>query len=160
MKKLALTVGIILLVMVFFACGGSPSISGEEAQAETQTETEEAVKINEVDNDDIYFVINGTLEEAFGGVVGFTAYMENRTDKNLMFSWTDSSVNGYMVENWFAEEVAPGKKANADIYFMSSDMEDNNITSVEEAEYTLRVYNNDDWSEDPIFEKQFSITVK
>ena len=129
-------------------------MSGEAAAPEEQRE----VKINEVDNDQVYFAINGTLTDVLGNVVGFTAYMENRTDKTLMFSWRDTSVNGYMVESWFAEDIAPGKKSNADITFFSSDMEDNGIESIDDVEYTLYIYDDEDWAADPVYEHTFTIT--
>jgi len=154
MKKIIVLCLVCAMLFLMCACGSSPSMSGEAAAEEEKTEAE---VINEVDNDEIYFAITGTLEETFGGVVGFTAYMENKTDKTLMFSWTNTSVNGFMVDNWFAEEVAPGKKANADIYFVSSDMEDNGIESVDEAEYTLYVYDSNDWGADPVYEHEFKI---
>lgn len=152
MKKVIVICLLCAVVFALCSCANS-SMSGEAASEEVT----EAVKINEVDTDEIYFAVTGTLEETFGGVVGFTAYMENKTDKTLMFSWTDTSVNGYMVENWFAEEVAPGKKANSEIYFVSSDMEANGIESIDEVEYTLYVYDSEDWGADAVYKEQFKL---
>ena len=153
MKRLVIVCLVCLLVFTFCACSGSAPMSGEAVAPEEQGE----VKINEVDTDEIYFVVNGVLQDISGNVVGFTAYMENKTDKTLMFSWQDTSVNGFMVDNWFAEEVAPGKKANAEIYFVSADMEDNGIESVDEAEYTLYVYDSEDWGADDVYKETFKI---
>ena len=152
MKRLVIVCLVCLLVFAFCSCTSAP-MSGEAAAPEEQNE----VKINEVDTDEIYFVVNGVLQDISGNVVGFTTYMENKTDRTLMFSWTDTSVNGFMVENWFAEEVAPGKKANADAYFVSADMEDNGIESIDEAEYTLYVYDSEDWGADPVYKESFKI---
>ena len=153
MKRLVIICLVCLLVFAVCSCGGSAPMSGEAAAPEESQE----VKINEVDTDEFYFVVNGVLQDISGNVVGFTTYMENKTDRTLMFSWTNTSVNGYMVDNWLAEEVAPGKKANADAYFVSADMEDNGIESVDKAEYTLWVYDAENWGEDDVYKETFTI---
>ena len=153
MKRLVIVCLVCLLVFAFCACSGSAPMSGEAAAPEEQ----EQMKINEVDTDEIYFVVTGVLQDISGNVVGFTTYMENKTDRTLMFSWTNTSVNGYMVDNWLAEEVAPGKKATADAFFVSEDMEDNNIESVDTAEYTLWVYDAENWGEDDVYKETFTI---
>lgn len=152
MKRLVIICLVCLLIFAFCSCATAP-MSGEAAAPEEQSE----VKINEVDTDEFYFVVNGVLQDISGNVVGFTTYMENKTDRTLMFSWVDTSVNGYMIDNWLAEEVAPGKKANADAYFVSSDMEDNGIENVDEAEYTLWVYDAENWGEDDVYKETFTI---
>lgn len=152
MKRLVIICLVCLLIFAFCSCASAP-MSGEAAAPEEQSE----VKINEVDTDEFYFVVNGVLQDISGNVVGFTTYMENKTDRTLMFSWVDTSVNGYMIDNWLAEEVAPGKKANADAYFVSSDMEDNGIENVDEAEYTLWVYDAENWGEDDVYKETFTI---
>ncbi len=95
------------------------------------------------ENDNVAFVILSTGEDS---IMGYTlhCYLENNTDKTLMFSWEDVSVNGFMVDPFWAKEVNPGTRCYTDIYFYSG-LEENDITEVEEVEYTMRVYDSDDW---------------
>ena len=97
---------------------------------------------------------------------GFWGYeikvrVENYTDKNLTFAMDDTSVNGYMVNAIFVETVAAGKKANTDVSFFYSELEDNGITSFDNFEFSLRVYDADDWMADHLMEDEFfSISFK
>lgn len=115
------------------------------------TKTEQVV----VDNADITFIIYGSeIDDIWGYTLH--AYIENKTDKHLMFSWDDVSVNGFMVTSLWAADVAPGMRSYTDILFAESDFADNNITTVEEIEYTLNVSNAKDWLSDAIFNQTFT----
>ena len=109
-----------------------------------------------VDNDTCEFVILGTYEDS---IWGYTAvvYLENKTtDSNIMFSWDDVSVNGYMIDPFWARSVPAGDKRLSTISFSSSDLEENDIESVEEIE--LRVYDEGNWSEDDFVKDTFTYT--
>ena len=64
---------------------------------------------------------------------------------SMMFSWDDVSVNGYMVDPFWATSVPAGCKKITTISFSSSKFEENGIEKVEEIEFELRVYDNDNW---------------
>ena len=110
------------------------------------TSTEQVV----IDNDQVCFVI---LESGIDNIWGYSlhCYLENKTDKTLMFSWDDVSVNGFLIDPFWATEVAPGIRSYSDISFSKSEFEKNDIDSVEEIEYSMRVYDSDDWFGDDIF---------
>lgn len=72
-------------------------------------------------------------------------YMENKTDRNLMYAWDKVSVNGFMIDPFWAMSVAAGKKACAEITFYGSDLERNGIADVSEIEFTLLVSDYDNW---------------
>ena len=112
------------------------------------TATEQVV----LDNDSVLFVILDTAEDSIWGYT-LNCYLENRTDKTLMFSWSDVSVNGFMVDPFWAEEVAPGKRCYDGISFSKSGFEQNGITKVEEIEYTLRIYDSSDWKADDVYKE-------
>ncbi len=97
------------------------------------------------DNDVITFVI---LKASDDDSLEYTlqCYLENKTDKTLMFSWDDVSVNGYMVDPFWAIEISPGKRCYSGIDFSKSDFDDNDITEVEEISYRMRVYDSNNWS--------------
>lgn len=92
------------------------------------------------------------------GIMGYTllCYLENKTDDELMFSWGDVAVNGTMIDPFWAATVESGKRAYAEISFFESDFEDNDIQSVEQIEFRLRVYDPDDWDDDELVDKVFT----
>ena len=98
-----------------------------------------------VDDGNCTFVILGTYNDNIWGYT-VAAYIENKTvDKSMMFSWDDVSVNGYMVDPFWATSVPAGCKKITTISFSSSKFEENGIEKVEEIEFELRVYDNDNW---------------
>ncbi|MBR3973566.1 MAG: hypothetical protein IKJ99_06410 [Oscillospiraceae bacterium] len=90
---------------------------------------------------------------------GYTVnvYLENKTDKNLMFSLDGAAVNGFMCDPFWAEEVAPGKRSNSGISWSSSDFEDNGITELESITLPFRVYDAEDWMDDDILYETFTL---
>ena len=64
-----------------------------------------------VDREDLYFAIKEVRADA---ALGYTwkLYVENRTDKNLMFTFEKVSVNGVMCDPFWAEVITAGKKGS------------------------------------------------
>ena len=132
--------------------------SGEEAEPsesneQTENVPEEAAKptgaaytISDeviVDDENCTFTITKAEDDK---IWGFTlkVFCENKTeDKTLMFAIGNASVNGYMVDPAWAEEVAPGKKSNGEVTFSSSAFEDIGITAADEVIFSLRVYDSE-----------------
>lgn len=109
-----------------------------------------------VDNDTCSFIIMETYVDKIWGYT-VVAYLENKTaDTSLMFSWDDVSVNGYMIDPFWASSISAGNKKIATINFSSSDFEENDIEAVNEIEFELRVYNYDDWSASDFVKDTFS----
>ena len=104
-----------------------------------------------VDDGNTAFIILGADTDTFWGYT-VLCYLENKTDKPLMFTWEDVSVNGYMIDPFWASEVAPGMRSYAEISFLDSYFEDNGITDVEDIEFLLRIYDSDDWMADDLYE--------
>ncbi len=106
-----------------------------------------------IDNENIKFVIEGTeIDPIWGYTV--KVYMENKTDKTLIFSWNDVAVNGYMSDPFWASEVAPGMKATGSVSFIS--LEEDGITGpVESIDFTLKVYDVNDWMASPYVENGY-----
>ena len=108
-----------------------------------------------IDNDQVSFVI---LENMNDPIWGYTlqCYMENKTDKPLMFSWKDVSVNGFMINPFWATEIQPKTKAYDNISFSKSSLKDNDISSVETISYTLHIYNSSEWQADAILDESYT----
>ncbi len=107
-----------------------------------------------VDNEYCTFIIERADPEALWGYT-LNCYLENKTDKTLMFSWRDVSLNGFMMDPFWSKEVAPGKRALTDISFSSSDFESNGIAEVSEIEFNLNIYDSNDWTAEAILDKVF-----
>lgn len=85
-------------------------------------------------------------------------YLENKTGRNLMYSWDKVSVNGYMIDPLWAMSVAAGKKACAEITFYRSDLESNGIENISDIEFTLLVSDYDNWDADYLLEETYTYT--
>ena len=130
----------------------------ETTQATTPPTTAPAFQdIVLAETDDVTVKITGVDEK---GLLGYTlnVYLENNTELELMFTVENVSVNGYMVDPFWADTVDAGKKANETITFLKSEFEKNGIEKVEEITLTLRVYDNGDWMADDIFKD--TVTIK
>ena len=72
-------------------------------------------------------------------------YIRNDSDKAVMIQSRDTSVNGFMVETIFSEEIMPGKHAVAGVTFMDSDLEENNIAQIQDLEMSFVIMEADSW---------------
>ena len=137
-----------------------PSVTTEPTETtipETTGESEVAFEeLVLVDNEDCTFKVVGIEENGMFGY-GVKVFLENKTDDNLMFSVSDVSVNGFMIDPFWASTVAAGKMANEQITFLESDFETNGIEKVDEITFTLRVYDNDDLTEEDVLKETFTI---
>lgn len=109
-----------------------------------------------VDNDEITVIATGFDP---GSVWGYTMnlYLVNKTDKTLMFSLENVSVNGLMVDPFWACDVIGNKVAFSSVSWNSSDFEENDITTVEEIEFSLRVSDYEDWSANDLFNEVLTV---
>ena len=77
-------------------------------------------------------------ENSFWGA-GVLLYIENNSGQNIIVQCDDMSINGFMVTPFFSADVYDGKKAIDDITIMSSDLENNGITSVDDIELVFKI---------------------
>ena len=97
-----------------------------------------------VDNEYVTVIVTGYEQD---DIWGYTAnlFLVNKTDKTVMFDVEDDSVNGFMIDSYYAESLAAGKCAFSSMSWSNEDLEENDITKVEEIEFTLEVYDPEDW---------------
>lgn len=105
-----------------------------------------------VDNDDLTVIVTGYDPDSLWGY-SVNLYLVNKTDKALMFSVDDASVNGLMSDPFFATTVEAGTSAFSQLSWSDSEFEKNGITEVEEIEMNFRVHDADDWGADNLFEE-------
>ena len=110
-----------------------------------------------VDNDDISVIVTGYEHDSLWGYV-VELFLVNKTDKTLMFSVDDASVNGFMMDPFYAHDLMAGKCCFDEMDWSDSDLEDNGIETVEDIEFSLRVYDSDDWMADDIFNDVLTLT--
>lgn len=109
-----------------------------------------------VDNDQISIIVTGYEEDS---IWGYSAklYLVNKTDKELMFSVDEASVNGFMCDPFWATSVMAGKVSFSSIDWADSSFEENGITEVEEIEMVFQVYDSEDWSADDVFNETVTL---
>lgn len=97
-----------------------------------------------VDNESVTVVVTGYEDDPIWGYT-VNLFLLNKTDKNVMFSVDEASVNGYMADPFFATSVSAGKCAFGSMAWPDSSLQENGITEVEEIEFLLRAYDSDNW---------------
>ncbi|MBQ2968600.1 MAG: hypothetical protein IJE10_10845 [Clostridia bacterium] len=160
-KKMLLVVLSCMLVVVLVGCGVDSSTTGAEKVAPKEAPAQDSKGMVEkifVDDENCIFKITDIEEDNLWGYT-LKAELENKTDKNLMFTMKNVSVNGYMCDPFWAETVQSGKKAKSDISFFDTEFEELGIEKVEEIEFTLSVYDEDDWMSPKFVEETFVFTT-
>jgi hypothetical protein len=129
---------------------------GEEKAAKFVRESQ-PTDIVIYNNENVSVIVTGYTDDP---ILGYTVnvYLENKTDKTLMFSVDEVSVNGYMADPFWAKEVYPGKAAFTSMSWSDTTFDENDITEVEEIEFLLKVYDSNDLMADNLIEE--TITLK
>ncbi len=144
------------------ACGSSDSdstqtddtasedTSASDSEEESVSEVADFEPITVVDNDSCAIIITELDEDNMWGY-SLVVSLENKTsDKTLMFSVDEASINNVSSDPVFASEVASGKKSNETVSFSDSDFEEYGVGDVTDIMLSFRVYDSDDWSADDI----------
>lgn len=100
---------------------------------------------NIYENEGIKIVSKGISEDSSFMGPSLVIYAENNTENAITIQSRDVSVNGFMVDPIFSCEVMPGKRAIDSITFMSSDIEENQIKSIDEIELSFHIFQTDGW---------------
>ena len=95
------------------------------------------------EGNDIKIVVKGLSEDDSIFGPGIVVYLENNGKKDITVQARDVSVNGFMIDGIFSSSVASGKRAIDSITFMKSDLEENDITSIEDVELSFHIYDGD-----------------
>ena len=164
-KKILAAVLVLTMALSVAACASDssgetePSTTGTAATVPSTTTKVDLSQFETktlVDTEDMLFQITAITDDPIWGYT-LKAQIENRTDKDLMFTLEDVSVNGFMCDPYFAATVTAGMKANKDISFSTDTLEESGIKTVTDIEFALRVYDSDNWSADDILEEDFRI---
>lgn len=107
------------------------------------------------ENDVLTFIIE-SVEDEVSEFYTLNCYIANHTGKNLMVSWDAVSVNGFMVDPFWATSVSAGMQAFSQINFLRADLEDQGIEDVSEMEFTILAYDNDNWDADYLLSETYT----
>lgn len=171
-KKLLTALAALTIAAGMTACGSKPAATVPTQTATSATQQTQATQapttapvettapqfqeIPLVDDANCTVILKSIDEENLFGYT-LNVFLENKTDKELMYTVDSVSVNGFMCDPFWATTVAPGKKANAQITFMESDFETNGITEVQDITFTLKVYDSNDWTADDLVLETFTV---
>lgn len=113
--------------------------------ADTYTQTYDDSGDVAYDKSGVKIVIKGlsTDDSLLGPSI--LVYIENNSQQNITVQTRDVSINDFMLDPIFSCDVAPGKRAVDTITFMSSELEDNNISAIETVELSFHIFDYSDW---------------
>lgn len=151
-------------IICLTACGRSSSVrkpenTYERAAVFTETVPTEAAAISFsetvlVDNETCTFSVTAIESDNLWGYT-MKAFLENKTDLDLMFALDQVSVNGFMCDPFWASTVTAGMKSNEEISFSVSDFQKNGIAQVTDISFTLKVYDSNNWEAAHLVDEPF-----
>lgn len=93
----------------------------------------------------VKIVVKGLAEDESIFGPSIVVYIENTGDKDVTVQTRDVSINGFMVDAMFSCDVVAGKRAIDTITFMETDLEENEITAIEDVELSFHVFDMAEW---------------
>lgn len=109
-----------------------------------------------VDNEYTKVVVTGyEWDEIWGYNV--MLYIENKSDTSIMVSADNVSVNGFMLDPFYADSVSAGNCAFSSMSWYEEDLEANGITEIEEIEFVLKVYDDSNWAASDFFNQTVTL---
>ena len=97
------------------------------------------------DDKDIKIYVLGLDEEDPTWGTEVNLYIENNSDKNTAISINEVSVNGFMVDTYFSADLEANKKTYKDIVLYKESLDENEIKTVENIEFKIRIKDTDNW---------------
>ena len=97
---------------------------------------------HELYNEDGLRIVGKYVDENSIWGTAVLLYIENNTGKNIGVQADDMSINGFMVQPFFSATVYDGKMAIKDITIMQSDLDNNDIKSIDEIELKFHIFDN------------------
>lgn len=96
-------------------------------------------------NQGIKIIVKGL--DSDGSFLGpaVVVYIENSSEQNITVQARNVSINGFMVNPVFSSDVMVGKHAIDTITFMDSQLEENDISSINEIELSFHIFDSSNW---------------
>lgn len=96
--------------------------------------------------DEIKIVAKGFSEDQSLFGPSIVVYIENNSGKDITVQTRNVSINGFMAEPIFSSDVLTGKRAVDAITFLSSDLEENEITGFDEVQLSFHIFESAGWN--------------
>ena len=97
------------------------------------------------DKGGIKITYRGIKDSGYSKAVQFL--IENNSNTGITVQVRDESINGFMVDGIMSSDVQAGKKANGELTYYNSTLEDNDISNIEEIEFSFYIFNEQTWDE-------------
>lgn len=108
------------------------------------------------DTDQFAFSVQSSAYDPLQGY-NWTVSMENRSEEKLLFSLDKVSIDDVMCDPYWAETVAPGKKAVTTVSWLPYSLEETGLSDATKVEFVLTVFNDDDYTAPAVFREPFAI---
>ena len=167
MKKIIALLLALLLVFSLAACGGEKE---EKEGGKLQIDIKKDETFNPEDYLSDYYFPETVLKDnnvATAKILsidpkgdwGFTLelYLENKTDKTLMFSVEDAAINHVLVDPFFATELSAGQKVTEEVAFSNETIAEYGIENVAKITFTLSATDAEDFAADPYLDEPCTI---
>lgn len=109
-----------------------------------------------VENDDLSIIVIDWCEDSNYGYTLLT-YFENKTNKFLVFYWSDVVINGYNIGTTYLNFLYPGTKEVTTIELSSSDLQKAGIKSIDKIKLYFIVSYYNDWLSEYLVNEKFTI---
>jgi hypothetical protein len=77
--------------------------------------------------------------------VDFKFLIENNTSRGITVQTRDESINSYLISGIMSDDVQPGKKANGELTYFNSTLEENGIYNIDEVEFSFHIFDQETW---------------
>ncbi len=109
-----------------------------------------------VDNDQVSVIVTDYDPD---GMFGYTVnlYLVNKTDKELMYSVDEASVNGFMIDPVWASSLAAGKVEFTSLSWSDDALAENGVTEVEQIEMRFQISDYENWTAGALFDETVNL---
>lgn len=108
------------------------------------------------DDENMTIIITGCEKDDEYEFYMANLYVVNKTDKKLMYSVEDASINGYMADPFFATDLDAGKCCFTSLSWPYTTLDENGIDEVEEITVHFQVYDCDNY-ENSYLDEEYTI---
>lgn len=111
------------------------------------------------DNSEVSIIVTGLSDNDVLSCQDLNFYFINKTDKELMLTIEEVSVNGNMMDPFFATSVLPGFSKFSNASWFDEDLSENGIDEITEIVFTMIVRDENDWDSDDILNEKVTYTL-
>lgn len=109
------------------------------------------------DNEFVTAVVTGYEENTLYGY-SVNLFLVNKTDTEVMFSVDDASMNGFMMDPFYATTLSANKCTFSSISWFEAALDDNGIVEVTELEFVIKAYDNNNLIADAFVEETVKLS--